>query len=247
MQKAEYKNIFESEARHFYYVANHELILSLIKTYLERKKGKRTILDAGCGTGLLAKRLEQFGDVSGIDTSPEALKFSAQRGVNVDRASITKIPFPDNSFDLITCIDVLYHKGVQNDRRALKELFRVLKHRGLLVLRVPAHRWLTTAHDRYVHTGRRYSKSELEAKLTLVGFTILKLSFINMGLFPLALVRHFFEKIHPPHKIASGVTMPVSSLNNALGKILGFEAYLLQRVNLPLGVGLLAVCKKLDQ
>jgi len=55
MEKAEYKNIFENEEIHFYYVSTHKLILSLIKKYLLQKRHLK-ILDAGCGTGLLAKK-----------------------------------------------------------------------------------------------------------------------------------------------------------------------------------------------
>jgi 2-polyprenyl-3-methyl-5-hydroxy-6-metoxy-1,4-benzoquinol methylase len=79
MEITEYKNIFDNEKSHFFYVANHGIVLSFVKKF--KSRGKVNILDAGCGTGLLAKKLEEFGDVWGIDISPIAVNFAKIRGL----------------------------------------------------------------------------------------------------------------------------------------------------------------------
>lgn len=79
MNISEYRNIFENEETHFFYRANHEIFISLLDQYLPKHK-KLKILDAGCGTGLFAKKLEKYGVVTGADISSEAIKFSKKRG-----------------------------------------------------------------------------------------------------------------------------------------------------------------------
>lgn len=242
MELPEYKNIYENEDTHFFYVGNHEIILSLLRRY--KPQGRLTILDAGCGTGLLTKKLNQFGKVLGIDNSPEAIKFAKMRKIRARLASVTGLPFPTQTFDVVISIDVLYHSSIKNDLRALKEFHRVLKQGGLLILRVPANKWLTSSHDRYVHTRERYSKKELIRKLAKTGFLVRRVSFVNMILFPLALVTHFFEILKSNDNISSGVHNVPRLLNRFLTTILITEKYLLQYIDLPFGLGLIAVCKK---
>lgn len=242
MEASEYRNIFENEGSHFFYVANRKVILSLVKKYAGKDK-KIRILDAGCGTGFLAKKLEPYGDVDAIDLHSEAVKFAKLRGINAKKASVNDIPFRENSFDLAVSIDVIYHKQV-DDQKALKELFRVLKSGGFLILRVPAVKWLSLAHDRHVHTRERYSMAELKLKLLSAGFKIEKISFANMILLPAAILQHFWERLNPPSKTLSGITKLPRIASTLLIYLLSLEGHLLPRMNLPFGLGLMAVCRK---
>lgn len=244
MEIKEYKNIFENEESHFYYVSTHNLVLALIDRYLKRSEGRPLkILDAGCGTGLLAKKLEQFGDVVGVDMHPEAVKFSKNRGVNVKKASVTKLPFAKNFFDILVSIDVIYHKQVRSDTKAISEFFRVLKPGGVLILRVPALKWIRVSHDEYVHTRERYNRQELKKKLASSGFMIKKLSYINSLLLLPLVFRSLFENIHPTAR-SSNISQLPTILNRVLSFILSFEACVLKILPLPLGIGLIAICSK---
>lgn len=242
MNISEYKNIFDNEESHFFYVGNHRIVLSLLKQYVGNRRGIK-ILDAGCGTGLLAKKLKEFGKVWAVDPSEEAIKFARKRGVNVRKASVTKLLFKDRFFDAVTCIDVIYHKKV-NDQKALQEIFRVLKPGGLLILRVPANKNLKLAHDTHVHTRERYDKEELRIKLESAGFQIEKLSFVNMLLLPLAFGRHLLERIKGGKHPASSIGKAPSFLNQMLLAGLSWEPFLLRFSNIPFGLGLIAVCRK---
>lgn len=243
MEIQEYRNIFENEGTHFFYVGNRHLVLSLAARYLAKNKNAVKILDAGCGTGLLAKKMEQFGEVVAVDNSPEAIKFAKKSGVNARLASVNKLPFKDNVFDLVTSVDVIYHKMV-DDKKALAEFFRVLKPGGILILRVPANKWLNLRHDAYVYTRERYGKGELLEKLKIAGFKIEKISFVNLALLPLAAIRYLFERLNPGRKASSGVEKAPSSINAVLTFILSLEALLITKLNLPFGLGLVAVCRK---
>ena len=242
MELAEYKNIFENEASHFIYLTRHQLILALFKKYVI--KPRPNILDAGCGTGLLAKKMEKFGTVWGVDLSPEAIKFAKLRGLKTKRASITHLPFKKNAFDVVTCVDVIYHKAIKDDSKALKEFFRVLKPGGLLIIRVPANKWLKLIHDQHVHTSQRYNLSELRNKLLRTGFDIKKISFIDTLLLPLAILQSLKEKIIFSDKTTSSIKLLPKPVNTLLTKILSFEIFLIAKINLPFGIGLIAVCKK---
>ena len=244
MEIAEYENIFKNEESHFFYVSTHELIISLVKKYLPpRKIGRVRILDAGCGTGLLAQKLQKFGDVVAVDASSHAVNFSKKRGVLVKKASIVKLPFGNNVFDIVVSVDVLTHKSIKNDLVPLKEFYRVLKPNGILVLRVSANSWLHLVHNKHVHMKHRYDKRELNSKLSKIGFIIYKLSFIHSILFPPIVIRYFWEKIAKP-KVKSAIERVNPSINRILTKILLLEVGFFMRFSIPFGVGLIAVAKK---
>jgi SAM-dependent methyltransferase len=243
MQNSEYKNIYANEQSHFYYIATHNLIFSLISRY-SNTSSKLSILDAGCGTGLLGQKLSKFGNVIGIDSHPLAVSYTKKRGASVVKGNIESLPFSNCSFDIVTCIDVLYHKHVSDDKRAIKEFFRVLKPGGVLVLRVPAFDWLYTRHDVVVQTRRRYYKQELHNKLNDAGLDVKKLSYIHLILLLpaiLGVLSRFFIKYKPP--VSSIGTIP-SFLNRIVVILLTAEVWMLKYINIPCGVGLVAVAAK---
>ena len=243
MEKTEYKNIFDNERTHFYYVGTHNAVITLLNSYLKSKRNN-LILDAGCGTGLLIKKLSTFGEVWGIDTSSEALKLAKKNNITkIKKASVEKIPFKDNYFDAIVSIDVLYHKEVKSDLVALMEFKRVLKPGGILIVKNPAHNWLRGSHDIIIHTKRRYSKKEFENKLNRAGFEIIKLSYINLFFLPLAILKRLTESIIKA-KPESDVRSLPEVINRLLINIYNLETKFLTISEIPFGLSLFAVARK---
>lgn len=242
MHIREYRNIFKNEETHFFYVSNHQIILSLIKKYSPKKRSLK-ILDVGCGTGLLTKKLTSFGEVIGIDISDEALKYAKKRGVRLKKASVNKLPFKSGSFELVVCIDVINHQDVDSEK-ALRQMYRVLKKGGLLVIRSQANRWLRLNHDKHVKLKERYDKGQLLRKLERAGFKIIKLSYTNLLLLPLAALRSLLDQLNKGKKIKSGVGRLPKPINQLLILSLIWEASVLDRFDLPFGQALIAVCKK---
>ena len=242
MEISEYRTIFEQEDNHFFYIANHKIILSLIKSYLGQVSSLK-ILDAGCGTGLLTKKLERFGKVLGIDLSEEALKYARKRRIKAKLGSINNLPFRDQAFDLVVSMDVIYHKAVQ-DTIALEQLKRVLKPNGLLILRVPANEWLRSSHDLQVHTRERYSLETLRTKLERAGFKIEKISYVQMLLVPISLISLLWEKLLTNKIAKTHLVILPNSLNRFIADILSLEVSILRKFNLPFGLGLIAVARK---
>ena len=86
------------------------------------------ILDVGCGTGANLEMLANFGEPEGVDVSDDALEFCRQKGLKVHKGLAEKLPFEDESFDVVTALDVVEH--LDDDIAGLKEMNRVLKKSG---------------------------------------------------------------------------------------------------------------------
>ncbi len=255
MDTAEYQNIFQHETTHFVYVATHEIILAFLKKYLpaspELQRGEPArrglkLLDAGCGTGGLTQKLKAFGTVWGLDVSPQALDFAKRRGIrHLVRGVVTKLPFPNQTFDVLICVDVLYHASIKSDMIALKEFFRVLKPGGIAVVKVPAHEFLRRHHDIMAHTRHRYSAKELKNKLEKSGFTVLKATHAFSLLLPVLLVKVFIaERLFHIYSRSDITDLP-GWLNAACLFIQRLENQLIQHVALPWGASVFAVAKKI--
>ncbi len=102
------------------------------------------VLDAGCGIGLygLNYAIKQKADVIGVDMSKDKIENAEKlkkslgiTNIKFEKGDLTNLKFKDNSFDFVLCSDVLEH--IPNDKKALKELARVLKKGGSLILTFP--------------------------------------------------------------------------------------------------------------
>ncbi len=154
MEPREYQIMYGAEKSHWWYEGMAGIIRTVLNTHYRPGSNLR-ILDAGCGPGAVMGLLSEYGDVTGFDMSPHATRLSRTRGhQRLAIASAMAIPFADETFDLVTSLDVLYFVNVQ-DSVVLMEIARVLVPRGRLILRVPAFDWLRGIHDIKVSTGHR--------------------------------------------------------------------------------------------
>lgn len=120
---------YEKERYDGYHLLIDELELACIKDYIKGKK----VLEAGCGTGLILQRIAQIAqEAHGIDISEGMLTLAKEKGLNVQQASVTKIPFEDDYFDVVCSFKVLAH--VKDIKDAIAEMSRVIKPGGILVL-----------------------------------------------------------------------------------------------------------------
>jgi SAM-dependent methyltransferase len=238
MENNEFTNIYTNEEDHFYYRTNRDIILSLVNAYVTNKiKHKPFILDAGCGTGFLTKLLAKSSRVIGIDINNRAIAYSRKRNIQIIRASIEKLPFKINVFDAVVSMDVIYHRSVRSDIKAITEIYRVLKPGGIFILRIPAHMWLFSNHDRVVFTKRRYEISDVKRLLTAAGFNIQKINYVNSVLLPFATIRVWIEKLWPSKKPKS----TISTLHPWINTVLYI---LVSKITLPFGIGIIAVAQK---
>jgi ubiquinone/menaquinone biosynthesis C-methylase UbiE len=118
---------------------NHEKLLNGVFSDIDLKKIE-TVLDAGCGDGLLfpiiAKKLPWYKKLVGFDIiNSEIWPKIKLKSLSFFIASANKIPLSDKSFDLVLCKDVLHH--VKNPQKIVKELIRISKR---LVIIIEANR-----------------------------------------------------------------------------------------------------------
>ena len=196
MEAEEYALMDAAEDRMWWYRALHALVLrALARTPFPPGL---PLLDAGCGTGGLLRRIARAmaegalpaRPLAGFDIATEAIR-RARAKVPEARlllATANDLPFAQESLGAVVSLDVLCHRAV-DERRALAEFRRVLAPGGVLVLNMPAHQWLFSAHDRRVHTRERYSRPLLRARLEAAGFRVAELLHWNSLLFPLMVVQ----------------------------------------------------------
>lgn len=239
MELSEYDNIARLEETHWWYVGQRRIATDWVRG-LALSPGAN-ILDAGCGTGGGLRWLAAMGTPTGIDFHPRAVQYAAQTSPRVARASVEQAPFPTGTFDLVTSFEVLYHLSVGDDVAALRELARVLKPGGWLLVRVPAHDWLRGAHDRLVHTRHRYAPSELRAKIKTARLEVRRLTYTGWLLFPIAVLTRATQRATTTH---TDVTLPSPWVNQLLTATFAAESLWLKNFDLPLGLSLLALARK---
>jgi SAM-dependent methyltransferase len=244
MEKEEYRKLFELEDRLWWFKGMRDISLALLKRYIPDSR-KLAVLDAGCGTGGMLQHLYELGAPVGIDISADALHFAGRRDNRLlANASVSRIPFLDGTFDLVTSFDVVYHRAVADDVEALAEMARVLRPGGTLFIRVPAYDWLRSRHDEAVHTRQRYGRKELEEKLENAGFHLLYMTHANCLLFPIAVAKRVMEKVLTPQTRDSEVEPMAEPWNGLLYRVLRFEAFILRYGKLPFGLSVVALARR---
>ena len=187
MEQAEYALMDAVEQSMWWYRALHARLLDMLAPL----DGGR-ILDAGCGTGgflrLLRSRRPNLQTV-GLEWNENAARRAiAKSNSLVVMGSVNETPFRSASFDAIVSADVLCHEAVQ-PQQALAEFLRLLRPRGLLVVNMPAHEWLRSAHDRRVRTARRVTARSFSIMLSQAGFEQVRGRYWNSLLLPVMAMR----------------------------------------------------------
>jgi SAM-dependent methyltransferase len=245
MNPQEYDRMRQLEDWYWWFVARREAAVRFADDFRPRR-GPVRVLDAGCGTGALLDRLAERPDVElfGLDFSGQALAYTHQRGhTRLVQGDLTRLPFPDGTFDVITALDVVEH--IEEDERALREVNRVLRPEGVLLMSVPAFRFLWGPHDTALRHFRRYTAGELDALVRHCGFRVSKLTYLLWLLFPAFAVQRLLTKLRPPGKHSHAQLVPVSgAVNRFLIWLQGLELALARRLNLPFGATVFCVAQK---
>src|ERR1041384_6903163 len=132
------------EATHFWFRGFRSFVAPALGEIAGARRDLH-VLDCGCGTGYnLLTLLRPYGRAFGFDLTPAGLSYARAAGVPLARANVTAIPFQSGQFDLVTSFDVMQY--VDDDEAVMKEMARVLKPGGGLVVTASAMDMLRGGH-----------------------------------------------------------------------------------------------------
>lgn len=202
------------------------------------------ILEVGCGAGVFNAELAACSPnrvVVGTDLHPLALAYAqdtTQPSSKLVRSDLQQLPFADGTFGACFALDTFDQAGV-HVAHALTESWRVLRGRGMLIVRVSAYPWLEGKHDAAFNTGRRFTAGELRHLLCAQGFELLRMTYANSLLAPPIIVLRLLERWgYVETDMSSNVGSPLNAL---LAQALGWEAQWLHSRNFAYGISLYAL------
>lgn len=245
MQSHTYAIMRRVEGSHWWYAGRRMILENFLEQIIQKLKSKTEnpkILDVGCGTGANLEMLGKFGEATGVDVSEDALEFCRQRGLSQVKYGLAEnLPFADESFDLVTALDVVEH--LDDDIAGLKEMHRVLQKDGRALIFVPAFMFLWGVQDDVSNHRIRYTKKQITERLRQAGFEIERSTYANITFFAPILAGRTLMKL-TGIKPESENNVNVSALNGILGKFFGAERFWLKNLNLPFGVSIVVIARK---
>ena len=238
MERIVYDRMAELDERHWWYRARRDVLRALIRRRIRLPDDAR-ILEVGCGTGHNFQMLGDFGRIDAIEVDGEAREIASRRlGHAVLDSPLPQLTgVPPSSYDLIAMLDVLEH--IEDDRAALSSLAARLRPGGRILITVPAHPWMWSAHDEVNHHKRRYTRRTLRAAIGDAGLEVEMLGWFNSLLFPLAAAARVAGRI--TGKEDSDDKLPPGPVNRLFEAVFGLERHAIGRVPLPPGVSLAAI------
>ena len=99
------------------------------------KQNYKSMLDVSCGNGSKLEYWKQKGfEVSGTEFDDEKIKLNNEKGIKCKKVDLNeeKLPYEDNSFDVVTLLDVAEH--LKNPEKAVSEVFRVAKKLAIVIV-----------------------------------------------------------------------------------------------------------------
>ena len=233
-----------AERDHFWFHGFRRFVAPLLE---RAAQGRRDLvsLDCGCGTGNNLVLLRRYGRAFGFDITFSGLKYARTSGEHsIAQASVTDIPFQNETFDLITSFDVVYALPDDAEEKAVAEMLRILKRGGFLVLNVAALPALRGNHSVLGGEVRRYTRARLRWALERGGFTIERLTYTNFTILPIVAATRWLQRIAGHKESANEISVPFAPVNAVLTAVLAAEAAALRVVNMPLGSSVLCLARK---
>lgn len=242
MEYAAYAVEAAVEETHWWFVGRRALFRRLIERHAPDRAAR--VLDVGTSTGTNLRLLVAMGfaTITGLDASPEAIRFCAEKGLPpVREGDITAMPFEAGAFDLVLATDVVEH--VDDDVRAVGEIARVLRPGGLALFTVPAFQSLWGLQDVVSHHKRRYRRAGFRRLVEGAGLDVVDQFYFNYLLFaPIWLARQLLPLVAPKAESETALNPPL--LNAILLPIMHLDVATAPLIRPPAGVSYLVLARK---
>lgn len=246
MDVGAYSLAAQAEEEHWWYCGRRAVLKSVLDHYAPRTCQSLNVLEVGCGNGGNLPLFSTYGKVYAVEMDDLARARASSRGIaGVEKGSLPdSIPFEGGRFDLVTALDVIEH--VEDDRKAMLALRRLLAPGGLLVITAPAYMWLWSQHDEFGHHKRRYTKAQLISLMKDQGLIVHYSTYFNTLLFPIAAIRIKLCKLIKKHP-SSAMRTPSALVNRLLRVVFFCESIAIPRVSLPCGLSILICASPREQ
>lgn len=207
------------------------------------------IMEIGCSSGFLLRHIVNDlpkATLVGADVVKAPLYKLAEQLPHVPllRFDLLQCPLPDASFDAIVLLNVLEH--IEDDLRAMDQLYRLLKPGGVGIIEVPAGPHLYDGYDKALMHFRRYAMPDLVAKLEGAGFAVIRRSHLGFFVYPaFAYVkwRNQHSNLSDVHGLVTDQAKNTSS-SFIMRAAMSAESFLGRLMSFPLGIRCLVTAKK---
>jgi SAM-dependent methyltransferase len=248
MNPAEFANIAQSERRFWWYRGMREILFRVLEPHVRGRRFER-MLEAGCGTGYLSHLLQEERNwpVVPMDIGWEGIAYARGMGTrNPVQADIRFLPFDEGAFDVVFSMDVIVHLPPGEELAAFREMARVLKPGGLLVLRAAALDVLRSRHSVFVHERQRFTRGRLMSLAAAAGLRARRCTYLNTLLLPVAALKFRVWEPLTGARPASGTAPVPGWLDRLLYGSLALEArWLAAGLGFPAGQSLLLIAEKI--
>jgi len=232
-----------AEATHFWFRGFRQFVSPLLAQLAAGRRNLR-LIDCGCGTGNNLRLLAPYGRAVGFDVTLGG-SIATRWGRPSAQADITRIPFASGVFDVATSFDVL--QCIEADDVALREMARIIKPGGAVVLTLAALDVLRGDHAEAWHEVRRYTPSSARRLVERAGLRAERVSYMFASTFPLMFAVRTAQRMLRPYRALrpdTDIAVPLAPVNALLSAVVSAEALLARRLPMPIGSSLLVVGRK---
>ena len=226
------------EGDHWWFRGRRAILLAALRHALPARPLR--LLELGCGSGNVLEALGALGEAVGMEPDPELVAAGRARGLDVRRGSL-----PDDRVvpagwpDAVLFLDVLEH--LEDDLRALRAAWAIVRPGGTLVVTVPAYAWLWSPHDEVLGHSRRYTAASLGAVVTRAGFRLRHVTYFNTLLLPAIVAARAWKRLRGA---GHDLSRPAAPVNAALARVFSLERFVVARWRVPAGASLLLIADR---
>ncbi len=242
----------DASKNHFLDVYERKLAIRLLRPYMAKKR-RCIVCDFGASSGYMIADLKNAfprNKFVACDLCEGGLYRSYKNNPDIMhiQMNLKKIPFRDNSVDAAVCLNVLEHIG--NDKKALKEIFRVMKQRGIVCFVVPYGRSLFDYYDESIFHKRRYGKKELAGKVQEAGFQVAYENYIGTSIYPVFAMKKRWNQLlgrrmsQKEKRIAFAKDQDTAKDSKIGHFLMGAEYLLAGKVHVPFGIRNVVLAEK---
>jgi SAM-dependent methyltransferase len=242
-----YQQVFSVQGDHWWSRSRRKLALDLLERFGVPERCQ--YIDIGCGTGQNLRLLDSHrpSRVVGVDISPIALEFARKacpRSELIQADISSELPFPEETFEIATIFNVLYHTWIANDLGVLKEARRVLRPNGLLLITEPAFPALAREIDIADMAARRYRLKPFIELLRAADFEMLYANYFTSFGAPIILGLKAMKGVTGKTAVAGDAPdmRPMNPLLNAVFYGLARVEANLVKASLPMPFGTTIIC-----